>query len=820
MFKKFKVHVHVFPRLLFMILAFGLASVISTAYAENSKLPAPPPDQVVIRPKPGVSINTLLARYNASVIGTLAENNVYLLKLSQGQTAEQVLPTLTLDTDIYYAEPDYYSDGSPSGGFIMFDAHSSPLAEFIMFDAHTSSPTGDFIMFDAHAGPTPVPPTNAHWAWDEIGLADAQKISCGQGIIIAVLDTGLAPDHPLLNSNITAGYNFVGMNNDIYDRGNAIDDDGDGVTDRFVGHGTHVSGIIVTEAPGVQVMPIRVLNSEGTGTYWEVAAGIKYAVDHGADIINMSMSAPRLTPSLKDALDYAEAHGVIVVSAVGTGTGPNYPAAYSTSLSLGVGATDENDLIPWFSGGQLVDTDIYAPGTNIYSAYPYNGYGLASGTSMSAPVVSGEAALLMSRYPTWTPAQVVQRIISKTDPVSGSAVGRVNISNALNTGLEAYYSVGDFNSPNDNNIKPSIRLVNHTPEDIPFNQLKVRYWYTIDTSQSQTINCDWATIGCGGISGTFVNIPTTSPNRTTASDTYLEVGFSTGAGYLPAGGQIDMYLRVNKNDWSNYGEANDYSYNGTQTVSSRWNHISLYRNGTLIWGIEPSNGGSSPTQTTSTSTTVPPTATKTATAVPATATKTATAIPATATKTATAIPATATKTATQTVAPTATRTSTPVSSTATTSGNSTVKIQYLAGAIGASSQAIMPKLILFNTGSSSIPLNEIKIRYWYTADSTQSQNYWCDYAAVGCSNISAQFVTLQTARPGASHYIEISFTSGAGSLAAGANTGQIQNRFSRNDWTSYIQTDDYSFDASKTQFTDWNHVTVYRNGVLIWGIEP
>ena len=445
MIKRLKLHLHF---ILWLTITIVLVFTFTCpASAKNNLLPDIPPDQVVVKPKPNISIDTILNRYHASLLGSVTETNLYFLQLPSGQTVDQILPALNADPDLYYAEPNYYvDDEAPGGTHIMIGAHQAPLAEHIMIGAH-----GDL---------TPTPPAGSlqdQWAWNTLGLTDAQKISIGQGIVIAVLDTGLAPDHPLLNSNITAGYNFVGMNNDIYDRGNGIDDDGDGIIDGFVGHGTHVSGIIVTEAPGVQIMPIRVLNSEGLGTYWEVSAGIKYAVDHGAKIINMSLSAPRLTPSLKDALDYASAHGVVVVSAAGTGIGPNYPAAYSNPLTLGVGATDENDNIAWFSGGQIGDTNIYAPGTNIYSAYPYNGYAIASGTSMSTPIVAAEAALLMSRYPYWTPSQVIQQILSKTNPVNGSNVGRINLSQALNTGLEANYAVGDFGSPNDNNIKPSIR---------------------------------------------------------------------------------------------------------------------------------------------------------------------------------------------------------------------------------------------------------------------------------------------------------------------------------------------------------------------------
>jgi hypothetical protein len=135
-------------------------------------------------------------------------------------------------------------------------------------------------------------------------------------------------------------------------------------------------------------------------------------------------------------------------------------------------------------------------------------------------------------------------------------------------------------------------------------------------------------------------------------------------------------------------------------------------------------------------------------------------------------------------------------------------------------QAISPFLKLYNTGTSGIPLNEVTIRYWYTVDGNPAQNYWCDYASVGNANVTGRFVQLTVPRPGADGYLEIGFTANAGVLAPGANTGIIQNRFSKIDWSNYNQADDYSFNPAMTQYADWTKVTVYRNGTLVWGIEP
>jgi subtilisin family serine protease len=585
-----------------------IAGAVRLVTASSTTLP---PDEVVVKLRANVAIGTITSRYNATVFDQLAENRVYFLKLPAGQTAANLLPALSADADLVSAEPNYYADPLPTGSQSYIDAHGQfPNAEQSYIDAHSVFLDASQSYIDAHGSPSS---STDRWAWDTIGLADARKLSTGQGIIVAVLDSGLAADHPLVNSNITAGYDFVGMTNQIYDFGNNLDDDGDGQIDEGTGHGTHISGIIVSAAPGVQIMPIRVLNSDGVGTYWEVAAGIRYAVDHGAAVINLSLSAPRLPPSLQDALDYAAAHNVIVVTAAGTGSGPNYPAAYANALILGVGASDRGDVVAPFSGGRSSDTKVYAPGVDIYSSYPYNGYVYGSGTSMAAAEVSAEAALLRARYPLWTAVQVAQRIISKVVPVSGTLPGRIDLVAALSTGQEVQYQIGDIGSPTDNSLKPRLQIINHTASTIPFSELKLRYWYTNEGDKTQSLACDYSPIGCGNVTGSFVKLATPQPG----ADTYVEVGFTTSAGaLLPGRSSGELVLRINKSDWSNYNETGDYSYDPARTTYAAWSRVTLYRNGQLIWGVEP--GGATLTATPAVASTAAPlpAATSTATPVP------------------------------------------------------------------------------------------------------------------------------------------------------------------------------------------------------------
>ena len=125
--------------------------------------------------------------------------------------------------------------------------------------------------------------------------------------------------------------------------------------------------------------------------------------------------------------------------------------------------------------------------------------------------------------------------------------------------------------------------------------------------------------------------------------------------------------------------------------------------------------------------------------------------------------------------------------TAGQSGPVSLQAYYKVGNPGSvTANEIMPQLELFNTGGASINLSDVTIRYWYTLDNQQAQSYWCDYAVVGCNNVNGQFASLSSTRSlvKANAYLQISFNSGAGSIAPGANSGQIQIRFNKNDWSN------------------------------------
>ncbi len=148
-----------------------------------------------------------------------------------------------------------------------------------------------------------------------------------------------------------------------------------------------------------------------------------------------------------------------------------------------------------------------------------------------------------------------------------------------------------------------------------------------------------------------------------------------------------------------------------------------------------------------------------------------------------------------------------------------VKVQMFEGNLSATTNGIMPRIKLYNTGTTSINLSDVKLRYYFTIDGEKAQNFWCDWSSAGTGNVTGTFVKLSEAKTGADYYLEIGFTSAAGTLAAGQSI-EVQARFSKTDWTNYTQTNDYSFNATDNSYADWTKITGYLAGSLVWGVEP
>ena len=158
----------------------------------------------------------------------------------------------------------------------------------------------------------------------------------------------------------------------------------------------------------------------------------------------------------------------------------------------------------------------------------------------------------------------------------------------------------------------------------------------------------------------------------------------------------------------------------------------------------------------------------------------------------------------------------------------TLKLQYTSmGAPGATTNGPHPWFLIVNLGPTAVALSDLTIRYWYTADGAVAQVAVVDFAAnsatgqIPANNITSLFTPV--ARTGADTFLQLGFNAAAGTLAGNGGTTQVQSRFNSLNpdfGVTYVQTNDYSFDATKTAFADWTHVTLYRRGVLVWGIEP
>ena len=241
------------------------------------------------------------------------------------------------------------------------------------------------------------------WGIFAIGADRVWNTTTGQGVIVAVVDSGSGP-HPDLAENLLPGRSFFG----------AVESQ-DGADIDVSGHGSHVAGIIASVAnngiggsgvaPNAKILPIKVLDQAGQGDARDVAAGVRYAADNGAKVINLSLGGATESSSLTQAITYANDKGALVVAAAGNGGAadkPKWPA--SLDLTLAVTAVDQaNNATSFDQRGDYID--IAAPGFSVVSTAKGD-YASLSGTSMAAGFVAGAAALLFAAEPRVTNTQV------------------------------------------------------------------------------------------------------------------------------------------------------------------------------------------------------------------------------------------------------------------------------------------------------------------------------------------------------------------------------------------------------------------------------
>jgi len=269
--------------------------------------------------------------------------------------------------------------------------------------------------------PKPQPVEVLPWGIDRIDAEKVWGITTGDPIKVAIVDTGIDVKHPDLVDNLKGGVSTVWYTT-------SYNDDN--------GHGTHVAGIVaaidneigvVGVGPKIDLYAVKVLDRHGSGYLSDVIEGLDWAIQNGIQVVNMSLGTSADIPSFHEAIQKANAAGIIQIAAAGnTGSSVLYPAAYPEVIA--VSATDNTDtLASWSSRGPEID--LAAPGVSIYSTYKGQTYKTLSGTSMAAPHVTGTVALIIDRKTCdynldgiCSPAEVKQRLTETAEDLG--AVGK------------------------------------------------------------------------------------------------------------------------------------------------------------------------------------------------------------------------------------------------------------------------------------------------------------------------------------------------------------------------------------------------------------
>jgi serine protease len=469
--------------LLAAVLAFGAARARAAAYV---------PHEVIVGYRPGAVETPALARFGVRSSSPAPTPGSRVLHLRPGESVAAAIARLRRQSGVAYAVPNYLAHmaGGSSGGGSTEAAEAQVAGEFYPDDGGRSDRAQGWELMQWNM--LPASGVNAPQAW--ANLLGVHRAG-GKGVVIAVLDTGVAyrnwknfersPDFG--RTHFVAPYDFVSNNKYPLDRN---------------GHGTFVAGIIAEStnngigltglAYGASIMPIRVLDASGEGDEATIARGIRYAVKHGAQVINLSLeflpsqvSRGSEIPQIVSAIGYARRHGVTVVGAAGNDETDQiaYPARTPGVISVGA-TTRDRCLADYSNGGSGLD--IVAPGGGNDAIMPnepqchperslpsiyqltltspphWNRFGYPNyyiGTSMSSPEVAGAAALVIASrvigsHP--TPDQILARLeetattlpVGGTKPNSDYGYGLLNAGAATTPGLPAPPATTTPTTPN------------------------------------------------------------------------------------------------------------------------------------------------------------------------------------------------------------------------------------------------------------------------------------------------------------------------------------------------------------------------------------
>jgi len=337
------------------------------------------------------SASVVAARHHAVVAGSLPGLLVFLFKWEEPIDLD-ALQQLLDDNDVDLIEPNSR----------FTDPESDPESIRRRAIAIDRSPTSDKY--------------NNQEAVSQAKLAEAHERNHGEGSLVAVLDTGIDPLHPLMRGRIAAGgWDFVDDDAGPWESADGLDEDDDGEIDEAAGHGSFVAGLILLAAPSAEILPYRVLNDDGRGTTFAICEAILLAMDRGVDVINMSFAYPNRSRVLDRILMEASRRGIVLVAGAGNSASTELPFPAADNRVLAIAALDPEGRIADFSNrGELIT--VAAPGVDLYSASLDAGFGTWGGTSMAAPLVSGVIALLRSTRPDLTPEQIADALQQGASP--------------------------------------------------------------------------------------------------------------------------------------------------------------------------------------------------------------------------------------------------------------------------------------------------------------------------------------------------------------------------------------------------------------------